>query len=124
MARAFGLVGHACATNESVKSVRRQAKRTHYVERVRECERVFEPHRTQRYGRISKRPCTLFTLLGAAALSCIHCSRRGLHGDEAAFTLCLLRFRARLLDLFLPRSHHNFCHFDIVTMRPLVPLQR
>ena len=32
MARAFGLVGHACATNESVKSVRRQAKCMHYVE--------------------------------------------------------------------------------------------
>ena len=30
----------------SVKSVRRKAKRTHYVERTGGCERVFEPHRT------------------------------------------------------------------------------
>ena len=99
VAHAFGLVGHACAMSESVKSVRRQAKRTHYVERVRECERVFEPHRMQRYGRLSRRPCTLFALLSAAALSCTHRSRRGLHGFEAAFTLCLLHFRARLLAL-------------------------
>ena len=48
MAHAFGTVGHACAI--SVKSVRRKAKHTHYNERAQECERVFEPHRTQRYG--------------------------------------------------------------------------
>ena len=100
VARTFGLVGHACATNKSVKSVRRQAKRTHYVERVWECEHVFEPHRTQRYGCFSRRPCTLFASLGAAALSCTHRSRRRLHSVEAAFTLCLLlRFHARLLAL-------------------------
>ena len=100
VARTFGLVSHACATNKSVKSVRRQAKRTHYVERVWECEHVFEPHRTQRYGRLSRRPCTLFASLGAAALSCTHRSRRGLHSVEAAFTLCLLlRFHPRLLAL-------------------------
>ena len=100
VARAFGLVGHACATNESVKSVRRQAKCMHYVERVWECERVFKPHRTQRYGRLSRRPCTLFASLGTTALSCTHRSRHGLHGVEAAFMLCLLlRFRTRLLAL-------------------------
>ena len=48
MARAFGAVGHACAI--SVKSVRRKAKHTHYNERAQECEHVFEPHRTRRYG--------------------------------------------------------------------------
>ena len=26
--------------------------------------------------------------------------------------------------LTLLRSHHNFCHFDVMTMRPLAPLQR
>ena len=83
----------------SVKSVRRKAKCTHYVERVRECERVFKLHRTQRYGCLSRQPRALFASLGAAALSCTHHSRRGLHGVEAAFTLCLLRFRARLLAL-------------------------
>ena len=36
-------------------------------------------------------------------------------------TLCLL-FRFHTMLLALPHSHHNFCHFVIVTMRPLVPL--
>ena len=54
---------------QSVKSVRR-AKRTYYVERVRECERVFEPHRTRGYGCFSRRPRVLFASLGAGALSC------------------------------------------------------
>ena len=53
----------------------------------------------RRYGHLSRRPHTLFALLGAAALSRTHCSWRGLHGVEAAFTLCLLHFRARLLAL-------------------------
>ena len=83
----------------SVKSVRRKARRTHYVKRIRECEHVFEPHRTRRFGRLL-RPRALFASLGAAALSHTHHSRRGLHDIEAAFTLCLLlRFRARLLAL-------------------------
>ena len=43
---------------QSVKTVRRKAKHTHLVERVRECERGF-----------SRRPHTLFTSLGATALS-------------------------------------------------------
>ena len=85
MARAFGTVGHACAM--SVKSVRRKAKCTHYVERVQECERVFELHRTQRYGRLSRRPRALFASLGAAALYRTHRFRHGLHGIETAFTL-------------------------------------
>ena len=94
--------GRSCMCNErSVKSVRRKAKRMHYVERVRECECVFELHRTQRYGCLSRRPHALFALLGTAALSCTHRSRRGLHGVESAFTLCLLvRFRAGLQALF------------------------
>ena len=84
----------------SVKSVRRKAKRTHYVERTGGCERVFEPHRTRKYGRSSRRPRALFASLGAAAFSRTHLSRRGLHGVEAAFTLgLLLRFCARLLAL-------------------------
>ena len=40
-----------------------------------------------------------FASLGAAALSRTHCSRHELHSVEAAFTLCLLCFRARLLAL-------------------------
>ena len=89
----------------SVKSVMRgKAKRMHYrfVERVRQCKRVFEPHRMRGYGRFSRRPRALFASLGAAALSRTHRSRRGLHGVVAAFTLSLLfRFRARLLPFFL-----------------------
>ena len=80
--------------------MRKKAKRTHYVERVQECERVFESHRMRRYGGFSRRSSALFALLGAIALSRTHRSRRGLHGVEAAFTLCLLiRFHARLLTL-------------------------
>ena len=80
--------------------MRKKAKRVYYVERVQECERVFESHRTRRYGGFSRRSSTLFALLGAIALSRTHRSRRGLHGVEAAFTLCLLiRFHARLLTL-------------------------
>ena len=71
----------------SVKSMRRKAKCVYYVERVGECERVFEPHRTQGYGRFSRRPLTLFALLGAAALSHTHCYRRGFQGVVVAFTL-------------------------------------
>ena len=73
MARAFGTVGRSCMCNEVWKVWEgRQSIRTHYVERVRECERVFEPHRTRRYGRLSRWPCALFALLGAAALSRTH----------------------------------------------------
>ena len=100
MARAFGTVGHACAT----KCVKCEKEGKVHIERVQECVRVFEQHRTRRYGRFSRRPCALFALLGAAALSCTHRSRRGLHSVEAAFTLCLvLPFHTRLLrsSLFL-----------------------
>ena len=90
---------------QSVKSGRRKAKCTHYVERVRECERVFELHRTRRYGSFSRRPHAFFASLGAAALSRTHHSRRELHGVEAAFTLCLLGFHARLLALSFSFNH-------------------
>ena len=89
-----GLVGVTCFwagrsihVQRSVKSVRRKAKRTHYIERVWECERVFKPHRTRRYGCFSRRPYALFASLGVAALSCTHRSRCGLQGFGAAFTL-------------------------------------
>ena len=110
------LAGRSCICNKrSVKSVRRKAKHTNYIERVRECERVFEPHRTWRHGRLSRRPRALFASLGAADLSCTHRSQRGLHGIEAEFTLCLLfRFRARLLALpsSLPLQLWPFWHCD------------
>ena len=53
----------------NANSLRRKAKRTYFFERVRECERVFAPHRTRGYGRLSRRPHALFALLGATALS-------------------------------------------------------
>ena len=59
----------------NANSLRRKAKRTYFFERVRECERVFAPHRTRGYGRLSRRPHALFALLGATALSRTHCSR-------------------------------------------------
>ena len=93
----------------------------YYVERVRECEHVFEPHRMQGYGRFSRRPCTLFALVGAAALSRTH---RSLHSVVAAFTRSIFSsIFTPGFQLFLPHSHPNFCHFDVTTMRQLVPLQ-
>ena len=100
--------GQSCMCNAyewGVESVRKKAKRTHYVERVWKYERVFEPHRTREYGSFSRRPRALFASLATTALSHTHRSWCGLHGVEAAFTSQLLPF-------------------DIVTMRPLAPLQR
>ena len=91
---AFGLVGPYMYNK--VWKVRRKAKCTHYIERVWECERVFEPHRTWRYGCFSRRPCALFPSLGAAALSRTHRSRHGLQGVEATFTLSSLFSRQAL----------------------------
>jgi len=118
------------------RSMRRKAKRTYYIERVRECERVFEPHRIwlflKKTTSLGPRPLPptpdggmgtrldghmlLLSLLGSAALSRTHRSRCGLHGAVAAFTLCLLfRLCARLLALF-PHSHPSqflpFWHCD------------
>ena len=93
MARAFGTVGHACATKcEKCE----KAKRTHY-----EFENVSaSSNRTEREDMVVSQDDALFASLGAAALSRTHRSRRGLHGVEAVFTLCLLlRFCARLLAL-------------------------
>ena len=55
----------------SVKSVRRKAKRTYVesnVERVWECECIFELHRTWGCGCSSRQSHALFESLGAAAL--------------------------------------------------------
>ena len=107
----------ACAMK--CKSLRRKAKRMY---RVRECECVFGPHRTWGYSRLSRWPHALLASLGTAALSHTHRSQHGHHGVVATFTLCLLiHFRARFLAL--PLFHHNFCHFDVETMRLLAPLQ-
>ena len=57
------------------------------LKEFRGCERGFAPHRMRGYGSLSRKPGTLFAMLGAAALSRSHCSRRGLHGVVNAFTL-------------------------------------
>ena len=44
-------------------------KHVHYVERVQECERIFEPHRMRRYGHLSRRSRALFASVGDATLS-------------------------------------------------------
>ena len=54
----------------SVKNVRRRPKRTNYVERVRECERGFEPHRTRGFGGFSRRPHALFASYGGLLDKC------------------------------------------------------
>ena len=82
----------------SVKSVRRKAKGTHYVESVQECECVFEPHRTRRYGCLSRRPRALFASLGAAALSRTHRS------PDADFTVFRLHLRSLFSSVFAPGS--------------------
>ena len=87
----LGGVVHAFGTVGRVMHVQvwKVWEHTHYVERAQECVRVFEPHRTWRYSGFSRRPCTLFVSLGAAALSHTHHFWRRLHGIEAAFMLCL-----------------------------------
>ena len=57
------------------------------LKEFRECECSFEPHRMRGYGHFSRRPHTLFTSQGAAALSRTHRSRSRLHGVVAAFVL-------------------------------------
>ena len=111
----------------SVKSVRRKAKRTHYIERVWGCECVFELHRTRRYSQFSRRPRTLFASLGAAALSRTHRSRCRLHGGEAAFTLCLLLcFCTGLLALssLLPSQLLPFLRRDNETASAPITLEK
>ena len=54
----------------SVKNVRRRPKRTNYVERVRECERGFEPHRTRGFGGFSRRSHALFGSYGGLLDKC------------------------------------------------------
>ena len=110
--------GQSCMCNKwSVKSVRRKAKHMHYVERVRECERIFEPHKTWRYGRLSRRPRALFASL-SAAVSLI------LIVLDADFMALRLHLRSVFSSVFVPGSSSffsapNLCHFDVVTMRPL-----
>ena len=70
VACAFGAVGHACTT----KCEKCEKEGKAYTERVRGHERGFEMHRSRGYGRFSRRPHALFASLGAAALSCTHCS--------------------------------------------------
>ena len=82
----------------NVKTVRRQSVRI----TLKEFENVNAfSNRTEREDTVvSQDNHVLYLLRLALLLSLVatHCSRSGLHGVEAAFTLCLLlRFRARLL---------------------------
>ena len=85
----------------------------YYVERVRECECSFKPHRTWECGHFSRQPHALFPCyIGGAALSRTYCSRCGLHG---IVTLCLLFcFCTRVLALSssLPSQFLPVCRGD------------
>ena len=105
-----------------VKSVRRKAKRTYYIERVRQCEHIFELHRMRGYGCFSRQPCTLFALMGAAALSGTHHAQCGLHSIVVAFTLCLI-FCFRTSSFFLAPIITFAISFDVMTVRLLAPPQ-
>ena len=86
VARAFGMVGHACA--RGVKSLRRKAKHMYYVEEFENVS-AFSNHTEHEIWSFLKMT-TLFASLGVAALSHTYQSRRGLHGVVAAFMLCFL----------------------------------
>ena len=58
----------------------------------------FEPHRTQRYGHFSRRPCALFASLGAANLSLI------LIVLDANFMALWLHLRSVFSSVFTPGS--------------------
>ena len=101
-----------------VWKVRRKAKRTHYVERV--SLRMWVHFRIAQNAKIWWFLKTTTRFICFARRCCSHTMLVliVLDVDFMALRLhlcCLfLRFRARL---FLPHSHHNFCHFDVVTMR-------
>ena len=125
MARAFGMVNHARAMK--CEKWRRRAKRLYYTERVWGCERGFEPHRMQGYGRFSRWPLALFALLETGVLSHTHCCQHGLHGVVTAFMLSV--FSSVFMPgswLFLPHSHQQFLPFwrhDNETTSAATPLR-
>ena len=71
------------SVQRSVKSVRRRAKRTYYVER----DVSTVSNRTEREDMVISQDDHTLYLLCTAALSRTHRCRRGLHGVVAAFTL-------------------------------------
>ena len=90
----------SCMCNEVWKVWGGQSVHTTLNE-FQECERSFAPHGMRGNGSFSRRPHTLFAMLGTAALSRTHRSQRRIYSVVAAFMLCLLfRFCARLLALF------------------------
>ena len=95
VARAFGLVSHACAT-KCEKCEKEGKVYTLRWKSLRMWARFWTAQNAKIWS-LSRRPHALFALLGAAALSHTHHSWCGLHGIEAAFTLRLLHFRTRLL---------------------------
>ena len=82
--------------------MRRKAKRTYYIERVRQCEHIFELHRMRGYDCFSRQPCALFALMGAAALSGTHRSQCGLHSIVVALRFVLSSDFTPALSSLLP----------------------
>ena len=72
----------------------------------------------------SRWPCIFFALLAAAPLAHTHRSQHGLHEVVVAFCLSVFTsiFRASLLAF--SSSPSSQFHYDVTTMRALVPLQR
>ena len=114
----FGTVSHSCAMRSEK---REKAKHMYYIERVRQCEHIFELHRMRGYGCFSRQPCVLFASMGAAALRYSSCSMWTLQHCGCIYALSYLLFSHQL---FLPCSHHNFAiSFDVMTVRLLAPPQ-
>ena len=82
--------------------MRRKAKRTYYIERVRQCEHIFELHRMRGYGCFSRQSCAMFALMGAAALSGTHHAQCGLHSIMVALRFVLSSVFAPAISSLLP----------------------
>ena len=106
---------------QSVRSVRRKAKRTHYVKRVRECERVFKMHNVKIWSFLKTTTCFICFPRCCCSLSYSLFSMRTSRRCGCIYTLSSLPFCAR--HLALSCSDDSFCHFDVATMRPLMLLQ-
>jgi len=92
-----------------------------YVERVWGCDRGFEPYWTQIWLFLkTAMRFTCFARRCPLVLIVLDADFTGLWLHLC--TLSLLLFHSGLLAL--PRLHHNFCNFDVTTMRLLELLQQ
>ena len=111
VAHAFGTVGHACAMKcekcekeGKMYALRWKSLRMRARFQTAQNTKIWSSLKmTTRFICFARRCCCIYTL------SSLPFSRQAPS--------------SRFLAPSFPRSHHNFCYFDVATMRPLVLLQ-